>query len=560
MNKLENAKNKELISQKKDLVWLVYPPSVPPNGPGYHHIYPSLPVLAGSLRKECKNVNQLNLHSEFLDWLFRSDYYNDLISVAYENLSKLQRKNRLNQKEESFYENLKRLCQLDSHFKRNDFLSRELIQLIISIIETKSNPKTYSEIEEMLHCPDELGHLMLSFYNDFFCNQKHKKPLFVGISIPMGAQLIPAMRFVNWFRKNLWNDVPIFFGGPFITLLKNELQELIIKKSNLKGIVLYEGEEAIIEIYKQLKSKSPDWNQVPNLIYLNKRELTKSPSRPKFSLNDYHSPFYEKEMIKKWKINRLAILQSRKCYWGKCSYCEYQNLYQRHHCKKPEILVNEMKNLSALTGISHFTLTGDCLSPSYSTALSKEIIKQKIDVTWESYIRVDNNYDVSTFKLMTLAGCIKVQAGIESFDTKPLKRANKGYGGPEALDFLKRLTSSRLKFGINIILDLPGTSYESALKQYNSIKPILLKAKNLELLQVFRFVLLRSSMMGKEPKKYNLNICNNWDNIGSLGCLLNELPFHDSEGMNENQKKEMEHKYENITKRSSFSLRTPEKK
>lgn len=553
-------RDKKILSQKEDEVWLVYPPSIPPNGPGYYHIYPSLPILAGSLKKECKNVSQLNFHNEFLEWLFKSSYYNDFISIAYETISNLQKKSKLNQKEKYFYKNLKRLCELDSNFKKNNFLSSELIRLITSMIETKNNPKNGYEIEEMLNCPDELNDLMISFYNYFFFNKTHKKPLFVGISIPMGAQLLPAMHFINWFKKNLWPDVPIFFGGPFITLLKNELQELIIKKSNLKGLVLYEGEEAIVKIYKQLKSKAPDWNQVPNLVYLDKEKLTKSSSRPKLSLNDYPSPFYEKEMIKRWKINRLAVLQSRKCYWGKCSYCEYQNIYQRHLCKKPEILVSEMNELSKLTGISHFVLTGDCISPAYSIALSKEIIKQKENLTWESYIRVDNNYNIPTFQLMAQGGCTKIQAGIESFDTKPLKRANKGYNGPVALDFLKRLISSQLKFGINIILDLPGTSYESALKQYNLIKPIIFQAKNLELLQVFRFVLLRSSMMGKEPEKYNIDICDNWNNIGSLGCMLNELPFQDSEGMTEKQKKEMEKKYKTVTKKLSFSLKNSDKK
>ena len=353
-----------VLSKRKSVI-LTFPPLLVPC---YHELYPSLPTLAAILRKRGWKAIQLDLNSEFMDWFVQSRKYHALVNSWRKSLNRYESRSSIGRSDLMEYFKGKRMLTLNRLLVKNNYGSRYCVERLVrdafKEIAEGGGPRTASELRSAVCSTDEVWRLMREFYRYYFEKLRVDKPCFVGISLVMGPQLVPGLQLARWMKRHLWPDVPIFCGGALSTLLKDDVCEFILK-CGVTGIVKWEGEEAVVEIAKELSKKRPNYKAVPNLFYSHRKKIISSDAIPTVHMGSYPVPYYEKDMVVQYQPSWLTVIAGRKCYWGKCSYCDFQKLYNRHQMKDPKKVAAEMGELMRDHGQKTIYLSCDSITPEY---------------------------------------------------------------------------------------------------------------------------------------------------------------------------------------------------
>ena len=367
----------------------------------------------------------------------------------------------------------------------------------------------------------------------------------------MANQLLPSILLVKWLKKNIWPNAKYVFGGAICSLMTKERLNDVIKKAGVDGVIVGEGEEAIVELAHYYSQKKKAFDNIPNLVYPKKKENVYTSEPLKQDINTYPPPLYDKNILKKWfrpGYSLMHVLIGRKCYWGKCAYCDFQRLYKMADKRDPKIVVNDIKHIIDIYNYSRFDLICDSVEPDYLRLFCREIIKQKINISYTAYIRVDPRYDDSLFSLMKKSGCEEFVLGLESLDDKVLKRIKKGYSKKIALEFIERALVNGLRFGINIITDLPGTTYSSAKRQYRQLKNILTNiinegnaSENYSLIRASNLDVTMQSSLANNPELYGIKVKRNTCRDTQLRA--NVVDWFDPSGMSNHEKNEINKLY-----------------
>jgi radical SAM superfamily enzyme YgiQ (UPF0313 family) len=326
-----------------------------------------------------------------------------------------------------------------------------------------------------------------------------------------------------------------------MSYVDDDTYRLIFEYGMADGIVDGEGEEAITEIAKILK-KNPKENNVslktvPNLIFMEGSQLVRSDARPRIHISEYPLPHYDKRMLKKYgSVSPLGILLSRGCSWGKCAFCEFPKTYNRKQLIEPEKAADNIHRLISKYPGHPVRLQCDMMEPAYVRYLCKTIVKRGIKFQWRAFMRADAEYSLADLKLIKRSGCILVNVGIESLDTKVLSIINKGYTADQAVSFLRNLLKSGIDAEIHMIINLPGTNYRSALKQYRILKKLLENAEKGKVRHsVWPAILLvsKNAPLGICPEKYGIELT--IPKHRKLSDYINYLPYLSRQSISDNE-------------------------
>lgn len=197
-------------------------------------------------------------------------------------------------------------------------------------------------------------------------------------------------------------------------------------------------------------------------------------------------------------------------------------------------------------GYKKFYFIAEAVPPLHAKMISKEILDRKIDVSWHSSIRVDQNFSVETLKLMRKSGYVRGTIGMESSNDRLLALLNKGYGKKTIIRFFNNLRKVSINnqeliwpWRLNVIADIPTTSFKEAMGVYEFCK----KHSDLfDNISVFLFELSSSSPMGKRPDKYNINILKRKKQT----YRANSICFKDPKGMSVSEKKKVFNLYKKL--------------
>lgn len=85
----------------------------------------------------------------------------------------------------------------------------------------------------------------------------------VGISVPMGPQLAPALLLARRVKR-LRPDLKIVLGGPTLTLMADSwLEALLASAPDIDAVVRFDGEEPIQHLATQIKAGQWDPRRLP---------------------------------------------------------------------------------------------------------------------------------------------------------------------------------------------------------------------------------------------------------------------------------------------------------
>ena len=151
-------------------------------------------------------------------------------------------------------------------------------------------------------------------------------------------------------------------------------------------------------------------------------------------------------------------------------------------------------------------------------------------------MRADPRYSLSDLRLIKKSGCYRVSVGIESLDTRVLNRINKGYTADQAVGFLRKLIKSGIFAQLSVIVDLPGTTYKSALGQLRIFKEMFERAAKNGIehsITAQRLQVSRNAPLGICPEKYGIELA--IPKNRNKSDYVNYLPYLDRQGMSRDE-------------------------
>lgn len=473
---------------------LIFPPLV---SSSFGHYYPSTAVLAGYLRSKGMEARQIDLNQEFAEHLISEPVLDAIAAGTYRWAPRESK----------------------SAAVARWLAARRVGDAGMSVVRREASANRYSKLKAVAEAflvdpgesilTDPVADIDLSrFYQQFFAECHISDRLagvdLVGISVPMGVQLLPALVLAECVRR-AHPDMKIVIGGPSISLMKDQdLGALLTTHTAIDGAVRYDGELPLAEIARQVQASTWDPAAVRALSYQAGPGVRHNPPAAGLNVNALPRPVYSRAILDRLPDPMLSITQARGCYWGKCDYCDFVQLYDGSppfRGRHPEDFVEELEELVRAYGVDKFIFITESIPPAFSRRMSELILGRGLKITWVSFAMVDRRFDRDLLALMAQAGCDHLVIGLETMTTRVLKLVHKSADREENIRFLRDARSAGLKLRINLIPDLPSTTYDEALTTLAEIKEL---EDCFDAVAVFPFEPTRSSTIGLRPDTFGL--------------------------------------------------------
>ena len=100
----------------------------------------------------------------------------------------------------------------------------------------------------------------------------------------------------------------------------------------------------------------------------------------------------------------IPVLQSRGCYWGKCTFCTHSFVYgHRYGKQKTMAMVDELESLMKKYNTKYFTFSDEAVSPHSLNDVSEEIIERGVEIRSLALLKFEKIMDEELFLKMKIA-------------------------------------------------------------------------------------------------------------------------------------------------------------
>jgi hypothetical protein len=499
---------------------LVLPPFVPALA---HLIYPSVPLLAAVAEQAGHRATQHDLNRGFMRWLLAPARLRERFSAAAARVAAAHRAERLPASDRAAYGADVRACLAAQFVLRSPDRVVGPDGLPGLRLDGKGDLSSY--LAPLFPTQGQDDALLTAFLAEQVDPLLASDPALVGVSVPMGPMLGPALALARLLVEAAGPQGPrVVLGGPCVSLLSEAELARALRQSGAHAFVRFEGEQALLALLA-----GHERGEVPNLAVLDGDRLHLSPVAAPPSLDHLPTPAYRDEDVAALGDGPLPVIQSRGCHWGRCAYCDYVNLYgdRRYRQASPQALVAQMDALAARHDHHNFQLVTESLPAAYAWRLADALRASPRARAWSTYMRVDPRMDHALAARLGDQGLALATLGVESFDDRILAHVDKGYTGAEAERFLGAFIASSARAWVNLIPDLPTCTAAESLA---SLAVIERHADRLDGLSAFAFSLTRSSRVGADPARYGLRALEG-EGAGYQGFAQNARAYEDPSGM-----------------------------
>lgn len=329
-------------------------------------------------------------------------------------------------------------------------------------------------------------------------------PPLVGISVPMGPQLYPALLLSELLHER-WSDTRIVLGGPTFSLMQDDdLATLLGAYPSVDAVVRFDGEEPLLTLVRQAIGADSGWapHEVAGVSVEHDGVVVHVPPRPGPALATLPSAQYADEIVSALADPELGVTQARGCYWGKCDYCDYVELYgvsKPFRGRHPDAVVDELEDLHRRYGVTRFTLITESIPPAFARRFAQLLIDRNLPIQWTSFAMVDRRFDAELLRLVAQSGCRCLYIGMESMTTRVLDLVHKSADRDENIRFLQDARRAGVSLRVNLIPNLPSTTYEEALR---SLADVAEYGDCIDGIEIFPFEPTRSSNVGRHPERF----------------------------------------------------------
>ncbi len=249
-------------------------------------------------------------------------------------------------------------------------------------------------------------------------------------------------------------------------------------------------------------------------IWYKKKNKIKNTGKFELShdLNDL--PFIDRELTM-WYLYKengnykylpgTYIIAGRDCWWGKCKFCSWPNLFPKYRTRKPELVLEEIKFLVEKYGIREIMddtgtfPVGDWLK-KFCKLMIKSGLNKKVRISCNMRFGV---LKLEDYKLMRKAGFRFLLFGLESANQETLDKINKGIKVKDIEEGCKWAKQAGLNPHLTCMIGYPWENYEMAKRTIDLAKKLFNKGYA-DTLQATIIIPYPNTRLYKECLKENL--------------------------------------------------------
>ncbi|MBQ8887287.1 MAG: radical SAM protein [Candidatus Gastranaerophilales bacterium] len=261
-----------------------------------------------------------------------------------------------------------------------------------------------------------------------------------------------------------------------------------------------DGENSLIELIEHIYAQR-DINEVSNVIYKNKNnEIIKNDFFSPVNINLVQPADYSDYDLSNCKT--ISMMLSKGCYWGKCKFCSY-NYKKNFQIKTIDNAINEIKHYIAEYDVKHISFIDDAIPPEYYNKLVAALIKNNINISFDSYAIFDKGFTKEVLANCKKAGISKLTWGLETHSKQVFDYISKSGCFEAKSEILKNAHTVGIYNEINVMEKLPNEKHEDLIQ---TVKFIYDNIDYIDDMTIQKFRLRVGSEFAQNPELYNLNI------------------------------------------------------
>ena len=301
-------------------------------------------------------------------------------------------------------------------------------------------------------------------------------------AIPEGTEVLglSIMFTNNWLNDRKLIDaigerlpqIKIIAGGEHITGLPDVCMS---QTKHLDVCVLGEGEDTAVELIRAFENRLSLHNVEGivfrdidgNIIRTTRRKRIRDIEEIAWPAWDLFPLEVYRENGMSWGIVSNAlnfpILATRGCPY-ECTFCSSPNMWgTRYYMRSTDDLLAEIKYLKEKYGATQFDfydLTA-ILNKRWIIELSKKLIEQKIDISWQIPAGTRSEViDAEVSKHLYLSGCKNITYAPESGSQHILDVIKKRVSMPKMFQSIRNSCKNKLNVKLNIIIGFPEETHK----------------------------------------------------------------------------------------------------
>lgn len=305
---------------------------------------------------------------------------------------------------------------------------------------------------------DDRCNLFTGLFQATIEDLRRTQPRLVGVSILNGQQILPGLLLARRLKEAGFYTV---IGGTVYTKFVQALSARpAFFEAFCDGLVAYEGETALLELYAQLE-KSRDFSRVPNYLYLEKGVVKVTPAHVE-DVKALPTPDFDGLPLDRYLSPApvLPILIGKGCYFNRCKFCDVP--YINHISKKAyrvrpaEQVVEDVRVLSERYGARHFVITDETLAPRLLLELAEAFERSSVPPrALVGYGRLEPGFTLEACQRLARMGLKKLFFGMESASQVSVDHMDKGVRVADYVPVLKNCRAAGIAFHLFSIIGLP---------------------------------------------------------------------------------------------------------
>ena len=342
------------------------------------------------------------------------------------------------------------------------------------------------------------------------------QPKLVCISVPFPGNLYTSLRCGQWIKKN-WPHIKVAMGGGFANTELRSLSD--VRVFEFYDFITLDDGEAPLEILiehidgkKELTELKRCFTLLNNTVtYINNTSCTDykqgqvgTPDYDGLLLNQYISVIeIANPMHSLWSDGRWnKLTMAHGCYWAKCTFCDISLDYIKNYEPiSASLLVDRMEELIAKTGQNGFHFVDEAAPPSMMKAVSIEIIKRKLVVSWWANIRFDKSFTQDLCYLLKASGCIAVSGGLEVASDRLLELIQKGITVAQVAKVSKHFSEAGIMVHAYLMYGFPTQTVQETIDSLEMVRQ-LFETEVLQSAFWHLFTMTAHSPVGLAPEKF----------------------------------------------------------
>jgi hypothetical protein len=370
--------------------------------------------------------------------------------------------------------------------------------------------------------------------------EKHQ-PSLVLLSVPFPGAMYAALRIAQTIKLH-YPHIKIGLGGGYVN---TELRELTDPRifDFVDYITLDSGERPLLALIEHLNGKRSAERLVRTFIRNASNQVRyiawQEPDIPfeevgtatwdglplnsYLSLLDMLNPMHRLWSDGRW--NKLTVAHG--CYWKKCSFCDVSLDYiSRYETASASLLVDRIEAIVAETGQTGFHFVDEAAPPKILKALSEELIRRKVIISWWGNIRFEKSFTSELCELLAQSGCIAMSGGLEVASDRLLDLMKKGVSVEQVAKVTKGFSDAGILVHAYLMYGFPTQTIQETVDALEYVRQFF-EAGCIQSGFFHRFTCTVHSPVGKDPQAYGISLIP----LPEISFAKNDVAFIDPSGI-----------------------------